>query len=388
MKYRKFGSLDWEASLLGFGAMRFPVIDGDSSKIDEEKATAMIRHAIDNGVNYVDTAYPYHGGNSEPVVGRILQDGYREKVRLATKMPSWLIKEAADFDRYLDEQLERLQTDTIDFYLLHALSAGHWPPLRDNDVFKWAEKALSDGRIQHLGFSFHDKYELFEELIDATDLWTFCQIQYNYMDIEEQAGTKGLKYAASKGLAVVIMEGLLGGRLAKAPASVQKIWDSTPVERKPVDWALRWLWDQPEVSLVLSGMTEMSQLEENLVIADSAEIGCLTVEDHARIAMVTEEYRRLSPIPCTKCEYCLPCPEGVDIPGNIDVFNNGVMYESFKEMGQIYTLYVNDDAKADNCIACRECEDKCPQSIPISEWMPYIHSTLTGEMVYDGRLLP
>jgi uncharacterized protein len=220
MQYRNFGSFDWKTSALGFGCMRLPTVDGNphSPHINESEAVRMIRHAIDSGVNYIDTAYPYHNGQSEVVVGKALQDGYREKVRLATKMPVWMVNQPADFDRILAEQLERLQTDSIDFYLLHALNKERWHDVvLKHDLLKQAQIALADGRIRNLGFSFHDHYDVFVEILNGSDLWSFCQIQYNYMDTENQAGTRGLKLAAEKGLAVVIMEPLMGGRLADPP---------------------------------------------------------------------------------------------------------------------------------------------------------------------------
>ena len=326
MQYRKFGKLDWKPSALGFGAMRLPIIDDDRTQIDEPEATKMIRYAIDHGVNYVDTAYNYHRGNSELFLGHALQGGYREKIRLATKQLPLEIETADDFDRLLDEQLERLQTDHVDFYLLHGMNAMWWPRMRDLGVLDWAEGAIADGRIGHLGFSFHDEFPVFQEIVDVYD-WTFCQIQHNYIDIEHQAGTEGLKYAASRGLAVVVMEPLLGGWLARAPQSVQELWDTAPTPRTPAAWGLQWLWNQPEVSVVLSGMSTMQQVEENVASASASEVGILTTEELALVDRVREAYRELRPIPCTECGYCMPCPNGVDIPYNFMLFNDGAMHE-------------------------------------------------------------
>ena len=376
MQYRSFGRLDWQPSALGFGAMRLPVLDGDSAKIDEALATRMIRTAIDAGVNYVDTAWTYHEEQSEPFIGRCLQDGYRDKVKVATKMPSWLIKERADFDKHLTTQLERLQTDRIDFYLLHTLNKTFWPNLRDLDVFKWAEGAIKDGRIGHLGFSFHDELPLFKEIVDAYD-WTFCQIMYNYMYIEFQAGREGLHYAAAKDLAVVIMEPLRGGSLtARPPDDVAAIWDESPTKRSQVDWALQWLWNQPEVSLVLSGMTAMEHVEENLDIAARSGVGSLGAEDLAVIDRVRDAYRKLSPIPCTDCKYCQPCPSGVDIPGVFATYNNAIIYNDHDRHRVIYTQYMEAEKKADNCVECGQCEEACPQQIEIIDWLKKAHAFL------------
>ncbi len=257
MQYRTFGKLDWQSSALGFGAMRLPTLNDDPAQIDEALAAKMIRHAIDQGVNYVDTAWPYHRGESEPFIGRVLQDGYREKVKLATKMPTWLTEKPEDFDTYLDQQLKRLQTDHIDFYLLHALEGKRWAKIRDLGVREWAERAIADGRIRHIGFSFHDEHNIFTQIIDEYDHWEFCQVQYNFMDLHYQAGITGVRYAAERGLAVVIMEPLRGGRLAQNPPPdiVAKLWAQAEQQRSPADWALQWLWNQPEISLVLSGMS-------------------------------------------------------------------------------------------------------------------------------------
>ncbi|MDH7487586.1 MAG: aldo/keto reductase [Anaerolineae bacterium] len=376
MQYRMFGRLDWKVSALGFGCMRLPFKGEDPSDIDEPEAIRMLHYAMDHGVNYVDTAYPYHGGNSEWVVGRALKGGYRDKVRLATKLPCWKVEATADFDRFLNEQLEKLQTDHIDFYLLHALNGSRWSKMRDLDVLEWAEKAIADGRIGYIGFSFHDKYEIFQEIIDAYDRWTFCQIQYNYMDIENQAGTKGLRYAASKGLAVVIMEPLLGGRLVDPPLPVQALWDTATNKRTPADWALQWLWNQPEVSVVLSGMSTMQQVEENVASATASGINSLTEEELALVARVRQKYQELSPIPCTKCEYCMPCPNGVNIPRNFEVYNEGAMYDKPEEARRAYNVWMPEDQRASQCIQCRQCEEQCPQGILISEWMVRVHKVL------------
>jgi hypothetical protein len=383
MKYRQFGDLDWKTSALGFGCMRLPTENGNEN-IDEDEAAKMLAYAIDHGVNYVDTAYPYHGGNSEPFVGRFLENGYREKVKLATKQPCWKVEAYDDFDRYLDEQLERLRTDHIDFYLLHALREESWHKVRDLGVLDWAEGALSDGRIDYLGFSFHDEYEVFEEIVDAYD-WTFCQIQYNYMDIETQAGSKGLQYAASKGVAVVIMEPLLGGRLVDPPERIEAIWQEAETRRTPADWALQWLWHQPEVAVVLSGMTTMDHVTENVVSADASGVGSLTEEDLELVDRVRSAYNELCPIPCTQCKYCMPCPHGVDIPQNLDVYNQGVMYEKPDAARRSYE-FIDEEHRANACVDCDECEEKCPQTIPISDWMVHVHEVLAEGAPYVCEL--
>lgn len=392
MKYRKFGKLDFEVSALGFGAMRLPTVDG---KIDEAEATKMIRYAIDHGVNYVDTAYPYHDGGSETLLGQALKDGYREKVKLATKLPSWKIETAEDFNKYLSIQLERLQLDYVDFYLLHGLNKTRWPKLRDLDVLAWAEHAIAAGRFRYLGFSFHDDYDVFKEIVDSYDKWAMGQIQYNYMDVENQAGTKGLQYATSKGIAVVIMEPILGGKLVGPPPSIQAIWDAAAEERTPADWALQWLWNQPEVSVVLSGMSAMQHVEENVASADVSGVGTLTADELALYDQVQAQYQELIAIPCTDCGYCMPCPQGVDIPGNFASYNEGVMFDkpeaarghydwlkfAYEEQG-----IFEHDVRAAQCIQCGECEEKCPQSIPISEWMPVIHQALGENGPYVTKL--
>jgi predicted aldo/keto reductase-like oxidoreductase len=380
MQYRSFGRLDWKASALGFGCMRFPTVDGErlSPNIVEAEAVGMLRHAIDKGVNYLDTAYPYHGGQSEIVVGKALKGGYREKVRLATKLPVWMVESPADFDRLLNEQLTKLQTDHIDFYLLHALSHERWNDIvLKHHLLDRAEAALADGRIRHLGFSFHDEYAGFEEIVNGTDLWSFCQIQYNYMDTENQAGTRGLKLAAEKGLAVVVMEPLMGGRLADPPRDIAEAMKSFPVQRTPVDWALQWLWDQPEVSVVLSGMSTMAQVEENLSLANASRIGAFSAADHALIADVREKYSARIAIPCSKCSYCMPCPNGVQIPANFDFYNYAHLFDDVSGARFKYQVFLKEEQRSSSCIACGICEELCPQRIAISEQMAKVTALLT-----------
>jgi predicted aldo/keto reductase-like oxidoreductase len=376
MQYRSFSKLDWRLSALGFGAMRLPTIDGDPGQIDEPEATQMVRYAIDHGVNYVDSAYGYHRGASEAFLGRALQGGYRERVRVATKMPCWLIRQAGDFDRYLDEQLERLQDTRIDFYLLHSLGEEHWPTVRDLQVFDWAERAMADGRIDRLGFSFHGPLSLFQEIIDYYGDWTVAQIQYNFMDEDYQAGTQGLKYAADRGLAVVIMEPIRGGMLSRMPPQpIIDLWSEAQVRRSPAEWALRWVWNHPEVSVVLSGMSTMEHVVENIATAETAQPGTLTSEELALIGRVRDLYRRLAPIPCTQCEYCLPCPNGVNIPRIFQLYNEALMYNDLRTSRMLYG-WLGEGERAGACAACGDCEALCPQSIEIIEWLAKSHELL------------
>lgn len=379
MNYRTFGRLDWKPSALGFGAMRLPTIDKDPARIDEPEATRMIRYAIDRGVNYVDTAYSYHRETSETFLGRALQDGYRERVKLATKMPCWKVEKAEDFDRFLDEQLGKLQTEHIDFYLLHGLNAMRWPKMRDLGVLPWAERAIAGGRIGYLGFSFHDKYEVFQEIVDASDLWLFCQIQLNYMDVEHQAGLTGLRYAAEEGLAVVIMEPIRGGRLSNnIPPTVQAIWDSSPLQRTPAEWALQWVWNLPQVSLLLSGMSTMAHVKENIESVERSGPGTMSGEELAVIAQVRTAYESLCPIPCTDCKYCLPCPNGTNIPRVFEIYNDLIMYGDEKR-AQMFYGWLAENERANLCIECGKCLEKCPQMIEIPAWLAKAHEALCQE---------
>ena len=369
MNYRKFGNTGVEISALGFGTMRLPTTDGVplSANIDEKEAIRLIRHAIDSGVNYVDTAYPYHGRTSETPVGKALADGYREKVYLATKSPVVLIEAEGDFDRILDEQLQKLNTDHVDFYLLHALDKKKWETVKKFNLLDKMKKARDAGKIRFMGFSFHDDLELFKTIVDSFDQWDFCQIQFNYINTDYQAGLEGLHYAAGKGLGVVIMEPLLGGALA-APSDALK--NALSPKKSPVEWALDYLWNQPEVSLLLSGMGEMQQVEDNLTYASRSSVGMLSEKEVAMLAHAKEVYDSSILVPCTRCSYCMPCPFGLNIPAIYQAYNA----TSQSTMERAKTLYATatPEVSAIDCRKCRRCENVCPQHIPSSELMPKI----------------
>ncbi len=369
MLYRKMKKAAPELSILGFGCMRLPL--KDNGLIDEDQATGMLRYAIDHGVNYIDTAYPYHNGESEPVVGRALTGGYREKVHLATKLPSWLIKSREDMDKYLDEQLARLRTDFIDFYLVHGLTQLFWENLSALGVTDFLDDAIADGRIRYAGFSFHDNTKLFKEIVKSYD-WTFAQIQYNFMDEHYQAGTEGLKYAAKKGLGIVVMEPIRGGLLAKDLAGIREIWQKAKVQHPPAEWALRWVWNHPEVTVVLSGMSTPEQVRQNVALAQSGLADSLTKKELALFLKVKKEFEKRIMIPCTGCKYCMPCPHGVSIPECFEYYNRGHMYEDEEQARQIYSMFLGGffdgtSGYASLCEECGECEEKCPQSLPIRE---------------------
>lgn len=378
MQYRNFGKLDWRVSALGFGCMRLPTTDSApvSPNVAEAEAIAMIRYAIDNGVNYVDSAYVYHAGKSEVVLGKALRDGYRNRVKIATKAPIWLITKAEQYDAYLDEQLHRLGTDMIDFYLFHGLDKGSWDQVIKQDLLGRAEAAQKAGKIGHIGFSFHDRHDVFAEILNGYGGWSMCLMQYNYMDTDNQAGTRGLKLAASRGLGVVAMEPLLGGKLANPPREIAKLLADSGYAGSAADLALRWLWDQPEVSAVLSGMSALDQVVANVRSADRSAGGSLTALERDLIGKMKHFYEERTAIACTNCGYCLPCPNGVEIPRNLKLYNDGVMYGSFAESKRVYNLFLQPEERAANCSQCRACEEKCPQKIPISEWLPKVRETL------------
>ncbi len=375
MQYRKLGNLDFKVSALGFGCMRLPTTDNEpeSDNINEIDAINMIRYAIDNGVNYIDTAYPYHKGASETVTGKALKDGYRDRVKLATKSPMMHIKTAEQYNKYLDEQLKKLQTEHIDFYLFHALNHSRWEIVQNEDLLYAAEQAQKAGKIGYICFSFHDKYDVFEQIINGYDKWTLCQIQYNYMDINFQAGAKGLKLAASKGIGVTVMEPLRGGKLANPPLMLKKIMNELGYTDTPSNLALQWLWIQPEVSVVLSGMHTIKQVKENLISAESSSIGKFTDKEYKIIDSIREFYGSRKSIRCTGCSYCKPCKMGIDIPYVLNLYSQCLIYDYYLDGQRLYAMFVPPEKQTNNCIQCKECEAKCPQGIKISELMPEIH---------------
>jgi uncharacterized protein len=368
MLYRKMSKNGDELSVLGFGCMR---LAGKNEIIDEARATRQLRLAIDRGVNYVDTAMPYHMGKSEPFVGRALGDGYRQRVKLATKLPPWRVKSRADMDRLLATQLERLRTGCIDYYLVHGLNRANWEKIKTQGVLEFLDQAKRDGRIVNAGYSFHGDKDVFKEIVDAYD-WEFCQIQYNYLDEEVQAGTEGLKYAANKGLGVIVMEPLRGGNLAaKAPPAVQAIFDQAPIKRSLAEWGLRWVWDHPEVTVVLSGMNDEAHIEENLRIAGEALPNSLTAAELDLIERAKLAYQGLMKAACTGCRYCMPCPHGVEIPNCFDAYNNLGMFGDKFGSQLLYIMRAGASSKeggfASRCQECGECEEACPQHLPIRE---------------------
>lgn len=365
MLYRTNPKNQMQLSILGYGCLRF---SKKGTGIDQAKAEEEMRIAVENGVNYFDTAYTYNG--SEVCLGKFLAKGYRDKVNIATKLPHYYIKQAGDMERYFKEQLERLQTDHVEYYLMHMLNdIAAWERLKTLGITEWIAEKKSKGQIQNIGFSFHGNTDNFLEILDAYD-WDFCQIQYNYMDEHSQAGKRGLMRAHEKGMPVIIMEPLRGGRLVQGlPKTAVKILDKEEPRRSPAEWGLRWLWNQPEVTVVLSGMNDPAQVQENVRIASEAEAGCMTSHDMAVIDQVKAEINRYMKVPCTGCGYCMPCPGGVDIPGCFSAYNTRYTDNWFHGMKAYFmcTTLRTNPTNASKCLKCGKCEQHCPQNIPIRQ---------------------
>lgn len=390
MLYRTMPKIDETLSVLGFGCMRLPT--NQDGSIARKRAINQIRYGIDHGINYLDTAWPYHGGQSEPLVGEALEGGYRDKVNIATKLPSWMVKDRADMDVYLDKQLKLLQTDCIDFYLIHNLNGIMWEGLKGKEVLDFIDRAKASGKIKYAGFSFHGHVADFKTIVDDYD-WEFCQIQYNYLDEFHQAGREGLEYAAAQNLGLIIMEGLRGGNLGipEPPSEIAALWDSAEKKRTPVEWALRWIWDHPEVAVVLSGMNEESHIEENLIIAGEAVPGSLDEREKDIVHQVSATYKKLMKVNCTGCEYCKPCPEGVNIPAAFEVFNKLHLFKNVAEAKFMYAIRCSgifsggEVEFASRCVQCGECIEKCPQQIDIPTVLDEVVLDLEDEKL-DKRL--
>ena len=365
MLYREMGKTGDKVSILGYGCMRFPRKD---RKIDLERTEGQIISAIDQGVNYFDTAYIYP--NSEITLGKILANGYREKVMIATKMPPFMIHSMKDMESILDIQRKRLQTDYIDYYLMHALNGYEgWQRLKQLGTLEFLEKAKGHGKINRIGFSYHGNKKQFKDIVDDYS-WDFCQIQYNYMDEENQAGKEGLEYAGSKGIGVVIMEPLRGGSLVgRMPKDIQDIWERDEMKRTPAEWALRWVWNHPEVSVVLSGMNEEIHIQENIMIASNAFPESMSSNELKLIDEAKDVFNRLMKVGCTGCGYCMPCPAGVNIPLCFTYYNNRHLFSDkmmqFAYLGFTVGMDGGKSSYASLCRKCGKCEKHCPQSLEI-----------------------
>ena len=378
MNYRHFPLIDdCKISALGFGCMRLPLVPG-TEEIDKEKTRELIKAAYNEGVNYYDTAWPYHHGTSEEVLGSILaEENLRDKVYIADKCPVWEIKQESDFDRILDEQLRRLKTDHIDFYLLHAMHESSWEDMKKLHATSFLERAKKLGKIKHIGFSFHDSLDVFKKMIDEYKGWEFCQIQYNYLDDDgeknrQNPGKQAMAYAAKREIGVVIMEPLRGGLLANPPKGVRDIFAAAETPRLPAEWGLRFVWESQEVVTALSGMNDMTQVLVNCATASAAFPNSLPQKQLAVIAQAKDWFEKRIKVPCTGCRYCMPCPQGVDIPEVFEEYNRASLNGAFeadapKSVSAKYLKMVKEGKGVDRCVGCGLCATKCPQHIKIPD---------------------
>jgi uncharacterized protein len=374
MRYRKLGKTNADVSVLGFGAMRLPMIGATGPmsgfdpnvKIDEAAATKMVHHALDQGVNYFDTAYGYHAGQSETFVGKVLRE-HRSKVMIASKLPLWTLQSEEELEKIFNEQLQKLQTDYLDVYLVHGLGATTWATAKKFGVLEFMDKLVKSGRIRFAGFSFHDELPLFKEITDAYD-WSVCQIQFNFYDQDYQAGREGLAYAAARNIGVIAMEPLRGGKIVdKIPPEIQSIWDSAPARKSAAEWAMRWVWNFEGVSTVLTGASTLEQLQDHTRAVKDAAPDSLSAAELAVFDQVRAAYKKLLRIDCTGCGYCMKCPQGVNIPQAFSMYNDAYLFHSIEQNAFFYNSMVTPEERASNCTACLECVEKCPQKINIPE---------------------
>lgn len=370
MQNHAFGKLGFSVSRLGFGMMRLPTftLDDGNSVIDRDEAIRMLRYAIDHGVSYVDTAYGYHHGESEIVTGLALKGAYRDKVKLTSKLPQWLVKENADMDKLLDEQLRKLDVPYLDFYLVHALDAKAFERMQGLQYREFLNRAKRDGRIKHAGFSFHDEKAVFKRIVDDYS-WDLAQIHINYLDDQYQATIDGMYYAAERGIPVVAMEPLRGGALSNPPSNVQEKIKANLRGYSPVEWAFRYLADLPEIVTILSGMSTMEQVKDNLRIFENLSPHNLSAADHAFIAELKSAFLSRIKIGCTDCHYCQPCPQGVRIPDLFTAYDQSALFDNFPAFVKRYADLKNQQATGDFCTACGRCEAACPQHLPIIQWL-------------------
>ena len=383
MQYRTVPKTQDTLSVLGYGTMRLPSRGG---LIREKETREQLLYAIDEGVNYIDTGFPYFAGAAEPMIGKIIsQAGCRDSVYFATKLPPWSVVKAYDMENILNEQLRRMKTDRFDYYLLHGIGdRDEWERMLRLGLLSFLDRIQRDGRVRRVGFSYHGDKTLFKEIVDAYD-WVMCQIQYNYLDTDNQAGEEGLIYAHRKNLAVMVMEPLRGGNLTKCvPPEVQAIWDTAPIRRTPAEWALRWLYDQPEVTLVLSGMNRMDHIRENIRIADEGTARSLTDAERGLVRQARKTYQSIFQIGCTGCRYCMPCPAGVDIPICFELYNNltafGLRSAKFDYATRVGGI-LGHHGIASKCIGCGACEKACPQHLPIRQALKTVAKEMEGPML-------
>ena len=382
MQYRKFGKMGYEVSLLGMGCMRLPRLEGqapDSAPVDREKAYELIRYAAENGINYFDTAFVYHKQTSEEVLGEALEGGLRKKVKIATKLPLRLMETDADIRKNLEIALKRLRTDHIDIYIVHMLTDSTWDEMKRRKICEQFFKFKEEGLVGAVGFSIHGSYKLFKEALNYQP-WDMCQLQQNMLDVDHEVTEQAVYDAAENGLALAIMEPLRGGGLANAPKSVQAIYDTYDKDRKPAEWAFRYVTNYPNASTILSGMTTMEQLKENIALFSKPDMtpNCLNDAEKDIIVKARAAYKSIITIPCTTCDYCMPCPSGVDIPGTFAKYNEGMMFDSFNQPRRTYMFQTNGGKSADKCTECGVCEPKCPQKIGIIKELKAAHDRLKG----------